>query len=92
VVRVALFWLVVSFVIWNGFFDILITRGEKQYLLSQARAELGLEPPRTIDEVMGRTIADARRVASIWAILVFVSGITSTLVAGRRPKSRGGGE
>jgi hypothetical protein len=78
-----LFWLAAAFVVWNGFFDILVTRGEKQYLLSQARYELGVAPPRTIDEVMTRTIADARRIASIWGGIVLAAGIGSTLIVAR---------
>jgi hypothetical protein len=79
-----LFWLGVSFAVWNGFFDILVTRGEKQYFLSQARHELGLGPRTTVHEVMTRTIHDAVRIASIWALIVFASGVGSVLVA-RRP-------
>jgi hypothetical protein len=76
-------WALVSFVVWNGFFDILVTRGEKQYLLSQARHELGVGPRTTIDEVMTRTIHDAVRVASLWALFVFVAGLGVTAVAVR---------
>lgn len=74
-------WLLVSFVVWNGFFDILVTRGEKQYLLTQARHELGVGPRVTIDEIMTRTIHDAVRVASLWALFVFVTGLGVTAFA-----------
>jgi dUTP pyrophosphatase len=60
--------------VWNGFFDILVTRGEKQYLLSQARYELGLGPRVTMDEIMTQTVADARRIATLWAAIVFAAG------------------
>jgi hypothetical protein len=87
--RAILFWLGIAFFVWNGFFDILITRGEKFYLLSQARHELGLGPRLTIDEVMSRTIADAARVASIWAGIVFAAGIgTIGLLTGFRQARR----
>jgi hypothetical protein len=79
-IRAGLFWLFVSFVVWNGFFDILVTRGEKQYFLAQARHELGLAPRPTIHAIMSRTIHDAVRTAAIWAALVFVAGVGSTLV------------
>lgn len=69
-----LFWLLVAFLVWNGFFDILVTRGEKQYLLSQARYELGVGRRVTMDEVMTRTVVDARRVATIWAAIVLAAG------------------
>jgi hypothetical protein len=73
-------WLLVAGAVWNGFFDILITRGEKQYLLSQARHELGIGPRVTIDGIMSRTIVDARRIATIWATLVFASGMITTII------------
>jgi hypothetical protein len=82
--RATLFWLAVAFVVWNGFFDILVTRGEKAYLLAQARQELGLAPRVTIDEIMTRTIWDAVLVASAWAAIVLVAGVASTWVVARR--------
>jgi hypothetical protein len=84
-----LIWIGVAFAVWNGFFDILVTRGEKQYLLAQARHELGLGPRPTLDEVMGRTIRDARTNASIWAGIVLAAGVTTTAMLTRaRPRSR----
>lgn len=82
-------WLFVSFVVWNGFFDILVTRGEKQYLLTQARHELGVGPKVTIDEIMTRTIHDAVRVASLWAAFVFAAGLGVTALAVGRQKVAG---
>lgn len=81
--RAGLFWLLVSFAVWNGFFDILVTRGEKQYFLSQARYELGVGPRITIHEVMSRTIHDAVRIASIWAGVVFTAGLVATILFAR---------
>jgi hypothetical protein len=69
------FWLAVAFLVWNGFFDILVTRGEKQYLLNQARHEIGLGPATTMDEVMSETIRDAAVKATIWGVIVFASGV-----------------
>jgi len=69
------FWLAVAFLVWNGFFDILVTRGEKQYLLNQARHELGAGPATSMDEVMAETIHDAAVKASLWGVIVFVSGL-----------------
>jgi hypothetical protein len=69
------FWLAVGFVVFNGFFDVFVTRGEKQYLLRQARQELGVGPAITMDEVMTSTIHDAVRKAGLWGVLVFGAGI-----------------
>jgi hypothetical protein len=73
--RAVFFWLAIAFVVWNGFFGLLVSRGEKQYLLGQARHALGVGPRVTIHEVMSRTVADAVRVASTWAGFVFVAGV-----------------
>jgi hypothetical protein len=86
--RTLLIWFGVSFAVWNGFFDILITRGEQYYLLSQARHELGIGPKPTIDEVMSRTIRGAARVATIWAVIVFVAGVAITAAAARGDPGR----
>jgi hypothetical protein len=85
-------WLLVSFCVWNGFFDILVSRGEKQYLLAQARHELGAGPKVTMDEVMSRTIHDGVRTASLWAAFVFAGGLGVTALfaataSERRPAS-----
>jgi hypothetical protein len=82
--RLALgFWLAVAGVVWNGFFDILVTRGEKQYLLVQARHELGAGPPASMDDVMSVTIHDAARTATVWALLVFAAGAGCTVYVRR---------
>jgi hypothetical protein len=83
IVAAVVAWTLLAFAVWNGFFDILVSRGEKQYLLSQARYELGLGPSLTIDEIMSRTITDAVRVASIWAGLVLVTGLGTTALVWR---------
>ena len=33
--------LTTAFLVWNGIFGLLVSRGEKQYLLDQARHERG---------------------------------------------------
>jgi hypothetical protein len=80
----ALFWLLVAFVVWNALFDVLVSRGEKQYFLSQAHYELGLGPRVTIDEVMSRTIRDAVRSATLLAGFVLAAGVGSAVLLVRR--------
>ena len=87
-----IFWLGVGAVVGHGFFDVLVTRGEKHYLLSQARAELGLAQPVTLDGVMRRTIDDALKAAVVWGGLVAGAGIVSVVLfdrSGRQPRLRG---
>ena len=68
-------WLLVGAVVWSGIFDILVIRGEKQYLLDQARHELGLRPRASLDAVMRRTVHDAAGTASAWAGFVVAAGL-----------------
>lgn len=80
-----LIWLGVTAVVWNGFFDLLISRGEKQYFLEQARYELRLGPEPSLDAIMKRTRGDAVRVASLWGLFVFASGVATTVLLARDP-------
>ena len=77
------FWLAVAFLVWNGFFDVLVTRGEKQYLLDQARYEAGLGPASSMDAIMSETIRDAAVKATVWGVIVFASGLGGSVCVRR---------
>ncbi len=62
-----------ALVVWNGMFDILVTRGVKEYLYRIADHELGRGDAVTMEEIMGQTVSDAVVTASGWA--VFVGGV-----------------
>ncbi|MCL4812960.1 MAG: hypothetical protein KJ061_10765 [Vicinamibacteraceae bacterium] len=79
-------WGALSAAVWNGFFDVLVNRGEKGYLLAQARAELGLGPRVTMGEVMATTVEDAARVSTRWAVIVLAAGLVATGITARRPR------
>lgn len=72
-----LLWLGVAVVVWNGAFDLLVTRGVKEYLYREAEAELGRGPRVTMREIMDQTIHDAAITASLWALFVGGAGYTS---------------
>ena len=72
-----------AFLVWNGIFGLLVSRGEKQYLLDQARHELGLGPIASLPSRMAGTIADGAREATRWAVVVFVLGASAVWVSGR---------
>jgi hypothetical protein len=78
--------LLVSAVVWTGMFDILVTRGVKEYLYRTADHELGRGDAVTMGDIMGQTVSDAVVTASGWA--VFVGGLG--LVAVRLAKERRG--
>jgi len=72
-----------AFLVWNGVFGLLVSRGEKQYLLDQARHELGLGPVASLPSRMEGTIADGTREATRWAVVVFVLGAAAVWISGR---------
>ena len=68
---------------WSGtaIFGLLVSRGEKQYLLDQARHELGLGPEASLPERMRGTIRDGVVEATRWAVVVFVLGAVAVWIA-----------
>ena len=72
-----------AFLVWNGIFGLMVSRGEKQYLLDQTRHELGLGPLASLPSRMDGTIANGAREATRWAVVVFVLGVAAVWVSGR---------
>lgn len=72
-------WVVLSIALWNGVFDILVTRGVKEYLYRHAEHALGRGPEITMDVIMGQTIRDAAIVASGWTLVIGAAGIYTAL-------------
>ncbi|MEO7191614.1 MAG: hypothetical protein ABI051_11215 [Vicinamibacterales bacterium] len=70
----ALLWLVVAAAVWNGFFDLYVSRGAREYLQLQAEFELGRGPQPAMAEVMARASHDGVRGASVWALFVLGCG------------------
>jgi hypothetical protein len=73
----------IGVVVWNGFFDLFMTRGVKEYLYRQAAHELGRSEHVTMHEIMDQTLADAAVKASIWAILIAGAGILTVILCTR---------
>jgi hypothetical protein len=84
-VLLVVFWLIFSVAVWNGFFDLYVSRGAREYLQLQAEFELGRGPAPAMAEVMARASRDGVRGASIWAALVLAAG-WATVAAGAAPK------
>jgi hypothetical protein len=72
-------WLGIGVVVWNGVFDVLMTRGVKEYLYRQAAHELGRGEPFTMRQIMGETMTDAAVKASIWAVLLSGAGLLTVI-------------
>jgi len=59
--------------IWNLVFDLWLGQVERQYLLEQTRAELGVAPRVSLKAVMARAVHEGACIASGWTLLVLVS-------------------
>ena len=76
--------LVTALLVWNGIFGLLVSRGEKQYLLDQARHELNLGPEASLPARMRVTIQQGAWEATRWAVVVIVLGVAAVWLGGRR--------
>jgi hypothetical protein len=79
----ALAWAIGACVVWNGFYDLLITRGSKEYLMRNALSRLGEGPPVSMIDIMAQTSHDAALTASLWAGAVLAAGWTTIWLARR---------
>lgn len=75
--------------VWNGIFDFLVSRGEREYFWAQARAESGVGPPVVLHDMMQETIAYAATVAHWWAGVTLVAGLLLIWVVRRRAGGEG---
>jgi hypothetical protein len=80
---VAALWLFVGVAVWNGVFDLYVSRGAREYLQLQAEAELGRSPQPSMTEVMDRAKRYGVTAASIWAGAIVACGWLTIAVLGR---------
>jgi hypothetical protein len=81
----AVLWVLLGIALWNGVFDLYITRGVREYLQLKAEYELHRGPEPSITEVMSRSRRDGVRAASVWAGVVTIAGL-GTLMIGRKSR------
>ena len=82
---IAFLWLVVGIALWNGIFDLYVSRGAREYLQLQAQSELGIVPQPSMAIVMARAERMGFIAATLWATAVVVgSWITIRLVSESR--------
>ena len=51
-------WLVLGAAVWNGFFDLYVSRGAREYGQLRVEHELGRRPEPDMKEVMGQAQRD----------------------------------
>ena len=74
---IAGFWLVLGIALWNGIFDLYVSRGAREYLQKQREFELRLGPEPSMDVVMTQARNDGIVMSSLWSALVVAGGFAT---------------
>jgi hypothetical protein len=73
----AALWIALAVFIGNGIYDVLITRGIKEYLFRRALAESEAAAPVPLGQLMSVTARDAALVGLSWAGAILVIGFVT---------------
>lgn len=79
-------WLVLGIAVWNGFFDLYISRGAREYLQLAAEAQLGQGPTPSMNTVMAEARHAGAVAATTWSAVVVLAGWLTLAVARRGPR------
>ena len=73
-------WIIAGVAIWNGFFDLYVSRGAREYGQKQAEYELGLGPQPSMTLVMSNAKHDGVVMSTIWATGIVAAGFATIKV------------
>ena len=76
----AVIWLIAAVVVWNGIYDLLLTRSVKEYLLRAALHDLGRGPQIPIKAAMDAAVYDAVWIATLWSGMILLAGLVTLRV------------
>lgn len=76
-------WLVLTTVAWNGIYDVLLSRGTKEYFFRYALHEAGQGPRVSMSSIMANTIADAAWTSTLWAGIILLAGLVTVRLVQR---------
>jgi hypothetical protein len=79
----AVIWLIAAVVVWNGIYDLLLTRSVKEYLFRAALHDLGRGPQIPIKSAMDAAVYDAVWIATLWAGMILLAGLVTLRVMRR---------
>lgn len=85
---VAILWLVVGALLWNGVFDLYVSRGVREYLQLRAEADHAARPEPSMADVMSRATRMGAVAASLWAGAIVACGWLTIAVTGRSARRR----
>jgi hypothetical protein len=74
--RIALaLWLLLAVVVWNGIYDLLLTRSVKEYLLRQMMHQAGRGPDVPLAHMMDVAVQEAIWISTLWASGILLAGL-----------------
>jgi hypothetical protein len=77
-------WIVLTVVVWNGVYDLVLTRGIKDYVLRNALHQAGRGPEVSMARLMDIAVTDAIWLSTLWACVILFAGLMTVRAAGRR--------
>jgi hypothetical protein len=84
----AALWLVLGIAIWNGFFDLYVSRAAREYLKLLADHQLGRGPDPDMAGIQANAIRSGIWASSLWAGLVVAAGWGTMWAMARSRKAR----
>ena len=83
--RVALLvWLAIGIAVWNGFFELYVSRGAREYGQLRVEYEVGRGPNPDMTGVLLNAQRNGVQAASLWALLVTSAGLVTFHLARRQ--------
>ena len=70
-------WLIVAAVVWNGLYDILLTRGVNEFLFRVALYLARRAPAPSMSHAMDITVRNAIWISTLWAGMIFLAGLVT---------------
>lgn len=78
-------WVVIAAVAGNGAYDVLVSRGIKEYLLRHALSEAGRGPAVSMALLMQVTVFHAACVGLFWGCAILLAGMLTIRLMRARP-------
>jgi hypothetical protein len=76
-------WIVVPVVVGNTVYDLLLTRGIKEFKFRVAQHDAGQGPEASLADLMAITVYDATWIALLFASIVALAGFITIRLLGR---------
>lgn len=79
-----LIWLAVGVAVWNGFFELYVSRGAREYGQLRVEYEMNRGPDPDMTGVLLNAQRDGLIASSLWALFVTGAGLTTFYLARRK--------